>query len=144
MSRRRRRYHDHHISASEALDMADSMGLPDGAAMAMAALGWTQKSIREFLWEHSKIPMAQLKRGGVSLGNIDVHPQQCGRKRLTLCIGHQTASAAAAETFVKEKVERIKIWQLETFDFAFDDLAEMFLDRVGGHFANEERIVFFF
>lgn len=38
MSRRRRRHHQGSgISASDALDMADEMGLPDGAAMAFAA-----------------------------------------------------------------------------------------------------------
>jgi hypothetical protein len=30
----------------------------------MAKLGWTPAKLREFLWENSKIPMAQLKRGG--------------------------------------------------------------------------------
>jgi len=30
----------------------------------MAKLGWTPQKLREFLWENSKIPMAQLKRGG--------------------------------------------------------------------------------
>jgi len=31
-------------------------------ARRMAELGWTQRSIREFLWENSQIPMAQMKR----------------------------------------------------------------------------------
>ncbi len=30
----------------------------------MAKLGWTPQKLRDFLWENSKIPMAQLKRGG--------------------------------------------------------------------------------
>jgi hypothetical protein len=34
-------------------------------ANAMAALGWTKQSIREFLWEHSKIPADELSRGGI-------------------------------------------------------------------------------
>ena len=33
----------------------------------MAAVGWTKKSIREFLWEHSKIPGEQLRRGGADI-----------------------------------------------------------------------------
>jgi hypothetical protein len=33
-------------------------------AQAMAALGWTKQSMREFLWEHSKIPGERLRRGG--------------------------------------------------------------------------------
>jgi hypothetical protein len=36
-------------------------------ANAMAALGWTKQSIREFLWEHSKIPAEQLRRCGVDI-----------------------------------------------------------------------------
>ena len=32
----------------------------------MAGLGWTKASMREFLWEHSKIPMAQLRRAGAT------------------------------------------------------------------------------
>ena len=63
--------------------MADFMRTPNFAAMAgwekgtpgamlispvvagmMAKLGWTPAKLREFLWENSKIPMAQLKRGG--------------------------------------------------------------------------------
>jgi len=49
--------------------------IPQVVAQAMAALGWTQKSIREFLWEHSKIPMEQLKRGGVTAWiEIDSNP----------------------------------------------------------------------
>ena len=38
--------------------------IPGVVAQAMAALGWTKKSMREFLWEHSKIPMAHLRRAG--------------------------------------------------------------------------------
>jgi hypothetical protein len=34
-------------------------------ANAMAALGWTKQSIREFLWEHSKIPADELNRDGI-------------------------------------------------------------------------------
>jgi hypothetical protein len=38
--------------------------IPPVVARTMAGLGWTKRSIREFLWEHSKIPMAQLRRAG--------------------------------------------------------------------------------
>jgi hypothetical protein len=34
-------------------------------AKAMAALGWTKRSIREFLWEHAKIPAEELRRDGI-------------------------------------------------------------------------------
>jgi hypothetical protein len=34
-------------------------------AKAMAALGWTKQSIREFLWENAKIPAEQLRRDGI-------------------------------------------------------------------------------
>jgi hypothetical protein len=34
-------------------------------AKAMAAVGWTKQSIRSFLWEHSKIPADELRRGGI-------------------------------------------------------------------------------
>lgn len=33
-------------------------------AKAMVAVGWTKQSMREFLWEHSKIPADELRRGG--------------------------------------------------------------------------------
>ena len=36
-------------------------------ANAMAALGWTKRSIREFLWEHAKTPGEQLRRGGTDI-----------------------------------------------------------------------------
>lgn len=34
-------------------------------AKAMAALGWTKQSIREFLWDHAKIPAEELQRDGI-------------------------------------------------------------------------------
>jgi hypothetical protein len=44
-------------------------------ARRMAEIGWTQCSIREFLWENSKIPMAQLKRAGAPAWiEIDANP----------------------------------------------------------------------
>lgn len=74
--------------------MADFMRTPNMAALAgweqgtpgamlvspvvagmMAKLGWTPQKLREFLWEHSKIPMAQLKRaGGPAWIEIDPSP----------------------------------------------------------------------
>lgn len=44
-------------------------------AKRMAEIGWTQRSIREFLWENSKIPMAQMRRYGAPAWiEIDVDP----------------------------------------------------------------------
>jgi hypothetical protein len=40
--------------------------IPQVIAAVMAGLGWTQQSIREFLWEHSKVPMSQLRRSGAT------------------------------------------------------------------------------
>ena len=49
--------------------------IPNIVAQRMAELGWTQQSMREFLWEHSKIPMALLKRSGsVSWIEVDSNP----------------------------------------------------------------------
>jgi hypothetical protein len=38
--------------------------IPQVIAQVMAKLGWTRHSIREFLWEHSRVPMEQLRRSG--------------------------------------------------------------------------------
>jgi hypothetical protein len=38
--------------------------IPGVVAQTMAALGWTKPSMREFLWEHSRIPVEQLRRAG--------------------------------------------------------------------------------
>jgi hypothetical protein len=44
-------------------------------ARRMAELGWTQQSIREFLWKNSKIPMDQMKRAGAPAWiEIDANP----------------------------------------------------------------------
>jgi hypothetical protein len=49
--------------------------IPGVVAQTMARLGWTKKSMREFLWEHSKIPLAQLRRaGGPAWIEIDANP----------------------------------------------------------------------
>ena len=74
--------------------MADFMRAPNLAALAgwekgtpgimmlapivarrMAELGWTQDSIREFLWKNSKIPMDQMRRAGAPAWiEIDANP----------------------------------------------------------------------
>jgi hypothetical protein len=38
--------------------------IPGVVAQTMAGLGWTKASIREFLWEHSRIPVEDLRRAG--------------------------------------------------------------------------------
>jgi hypothetical protein len=38
--------------------------IPGVVAQTMAGLGWTKASVREFLWEHSRIPVEQLRRAG--------------------------------------------------------------------------------
>jgi hypothetical protein len=44
-------------------------------AKMMAELGWTKSSIRQFLWENSKIPMAQMRRAGAPAWiEIDANP----------------------------------------------------------------------
>jgi hypothetical protein len=49
--------------------------IPNIVARRMAELGWTQRSIVEFLWEHTKIPMSELKRSGsVSWIEVDTNP----------------------------------------------------------------------
>ena len=51
------------------------MMLPPIVARRMAELGWTQSSIREFLWENSRIPMAQMRRAGAPAWiEIDANP----------------------------------------------------------------------
>ena len=38
--------------------------IPGVVANTMAGLGWTKTSIRDFLWEHSRIPVEHLRRAG--------------------------------------------------------------------------------
>ena len=38
--------------------------IPGVVAQTMAGLGWTKRSMREFLWEHSRIPAEHLRRAG--------------------------------------------------------------------------------
>ncbi len=40
--------------------------IPGVVAQAMASLGWTKSSMREFLWERSMIPMEHLRRAGAT------------------------------------------------------------------------------
>ena len=48
---------------------------PRVVAQTMAGLGWSKAKIREFLWENSKIPMAQMRRaGGPAWIEIDANP----------------------------------------------------------------------
>ena len=61
-------------------------------------------------------------------------------KVFPLRVGHQGQRAAAAETFVQQKIKGAEIRQLKSFDFAFADSPEMFLDAFGSHFANQQRI----
>ena len=49
--------------------------IPGVVAREMASLGWNKRSIREFLWEHSKIPAEQLRRSGCPAWiEIDANP----------------------------------------------------------------------
>jgi hypothetical protein len=51
------------------------MMIPRIVAQTMAGLGWTKRSIREFLWEHSKIPAEHLRRAGAPAWiEIDANP----------------------------------------------------------------------
>ncbi len=52
-----------------------AMMIPRVVARTMAGLGWTKQSIREFLWEHSKIPAEHLLRAGAPAWiEIDANP----------------------------------------------------------------------
>jgi len=49
--------------------------IPQVVAQTMAGLGWTKQAMREFFWEHSKIPAGQLRRaGGTAWIEIDASP----------------------------------------------------------------------
>ena len=51
------------------------MLVPRVVARMMAEQGWTKASLREFLWEHSKIPLEHLRRAGAfSWFEIDPNP----------------------------------------------------------------------
>jgi hypothetical protein len=129
--------------------MADYMRTPNLAALAgwekgtpgvmmiapivarrMAEIGWTQQSIREFLWKNSKIPMEHMKRAGapawieinenpVTRASIDLDPWPVCQKpdNIVLVVaggGHPTHSywLQAHSPTVEGRVIRVP----ETFD----------------------------
>jgi hypothetical protein len=49
----------------------------------MAGLGWTKASMREFFWEHSRIPAAQLCRAGCPAW-IEIDASKVVRESLAL------------------------------------------------------------
>ena len=57
--------------------------LPGVVAQTMAGLGWTKASIREFLWEHSRIPAEQLRRAGCPAW-IEIDASKVTRESLAL------------------------------------------------------------
>ena len=57
--------------------------IPGVVAQTMARLGWTKASMREFLWENSKIPMAALRRAGATAW-IEIDPSAVVRESLRL------------------------------------------------------------
>jgi hypothetical protein len=66
--------------------------LPGVVAQTMAGLGWTKASIREFLWEHSRIPAADLRRAGCPAW-IEIDTSKVARESLALDPWPITASA---------------------------------------------------
>jgi hypothetical protein len=66
--------------------------LPGVVAQTMAGLGWTKASIREFLWEHSKIPLAELGRAGVPAW-VEIDASKVVRESLSLDPWPITASS---------------------------------------------------
>jgi len=57
--------------------------IPGVVAQTMTALGWTKRSMREFLWEHSRIPAEHLRRaGGHAWIEIDASPVTRASRRL--------------------------------------------------------------
>jgi len=57
--------------------------LPGVVAKTMAGLGWTKASIREFFWEHSRIPADQLRRAGCPAW-IEIDSKKVTRESLAL------------------------------------------------------------
>jgi hypothetical protein len=57
--------------------------IPGVVAQTMARLGWTKPSIREFLWEHSKVPMEHLRRAGATAW-IEIDANAVTRESLAL------------------------------------------------------------
>jgi len=57
--------------------------IPKVVAHTMAGLGWTKSSMREFLWQHSKIPLEHLKRcGAYSWLEVDADPVTLASRNL--------------------------------------------------------------
>lgn len=52
-------------------------------AGSLASLGWTKQTIREFLWDHSKIPRKLLRRTG-GLAWIEIASSRAARESITL------------------------------------------------------------
>jgi hypothetical protein len=49
--------------------------IPRVVAHMMTELGWTKQSMREFLWEHTRIPLEQMRRNGsISWMEMDANP----------------------------------------------------------------------
>jgi hypothetical protein len=57
--------------------------IPGVVAQTMAGLGWTKSSMREFLWEHSRIPAAELRRAGGPAW-IEIDTSKVARESLAL------------------------------------------------------------
>ena len=57
--------------------------LPGVVAQTMAGLGWTKASIREFLWEHSRIPLEELRLAGCPAW-IEIDTRKVTRESLAL------------------------------------------------------------
>ena len=57
--------------------------IPGVVAQTMAGLGWTKASMREFLWEHSRIPAEQLRRAGGAAW-IEIDTSKVARESLAL------------------------------------------------------------
>jgi hypothetical protein len=57
--------------------------IPGVVAQTMASLGWTKSSMREFLWEHSRIPIEHLRRAGATAW-IEIDASAVTRESLRL------------------------------------------------------------
>jgi hypothetical protein len=57
--------------------------IPGVVAQTMAGLDWTKASMREFLWKHSRIPAAELRRAGCPAW-IEIDPSKVARESLAL------------------------------------------------------------
>jgi hypothetical protein len=57
--------------------------IPGVVAQTMAGLGWTKASMREFLWEHSRIPTEQLRQAGCPAW-IEIDASKVARDSLAL------------------------------------------------------------